>query len=335
MRSFPRPIVVASRCLGFAACRYNGLVIADPFVAQLAPHVEYITPCPEVDLGLGVPREPIRVVKVGGELRLVQPATGRDITQAMRDYTETFLSSLGAVDGFILKTRSPSCGIKEVKVYPGMGKVQAIGHARGFFGGAIWERFPHLAVEDEGRLNNWRIREHFLARIFTLAAFRAVKAAGTMQALVRFQAENKLLLLSYHQEEMRALGRIVANHERRPLAAVLADYERHLRLALARPPRCTSAINVLMHALGYFSSKLTTQEKQFFLDTLERFRRGQVPLSVPNHLMRAWIVRFGEEYLAQQTFFAPYPDGLIESAQMPGPCNARDYWQREGTHDSA
>jgi len=335
MRTFARPVIVASRCLGFAPCRYNGLVIADPFVAQLAPHVEYVTPCPEVDLGLGVPRDPIRVVKMAGELRLVQPATGRDITQAMRQYVETFLASLGEVDGFILKTRSPSCGIKEVKVYPGPGKVQAIGHTRGFFGGAIWERFPHLAVEDEGRLNNWRIREHFLTRIFTLAAFRAVKAEATMQALVRFQAENKLLLMSYHQEEMRLLGKIVANHEKLPLATVLAEYQRHLWAALARPPRCASAINVLMHALGYFSAQLTSQEKQFFLETLERFRQGQVPLSVPNHLMRSWIVRFQEKYLAQQTFFAPYPDGLIESAQMPAPCTGRDYWKQDGTDDPA
>ncbi len=317
MRTFARPIIVASRCLGFAPCRYNGLIIADPFVARLAPHVEYITPCPEVDLGLGVPRDPIRVVQVGGELRLLQPATGRDLTQDMRAYTEAFLASLGEVDGFILKTRSPSCGIKEVKLYPGPDTVQPIGHTRGFFGGAIGERFSHLAVEDEGRLNNWRIREHFLTRVFTLAAFRAVKAAATMPSLVRFQAENKLLLLSYHQEEMRVLGRIVANHERLPLAAVLADYERHLWAALAHPPRRASAINVLMHALGYFSARLSQQEKAFFLETLERFRQGQVPLSMPKQLVRAWSARFGEDYLAQQTFFAPYPDGLANWPRCP------------------
>ena len=307
-----KPIVVVSKCLGFAHCRYNGLVISDDFVDALQDHVEFHPICPEVEIELGVPRDPVRIVSVDGERKLLQPATGADLTDKMAGFVDRFLAALPEVDGFILKCRSPSCGLKDVKAYPEIAKSNVIVKGSGIFGAGVLARFSHLAVEDEGRLKNFRIREHFLTRLFTMARFRSVKALNAMKELVRFQSENKLLLMAYNQQKMRSLGRIVANHEKRPFQEVAADYEEHLSQAFSRTPRYTSNINVLMHAMGYFSDELTADEKAFFLDSLERYRSGRIPLSVNIGLVKSWVVRFQEEYLLQQTFLEPYPEDLVE-----------------------
>ncbi|UCF06413.1 MAG: DUF1722 domain-containing protein [bacterium] len=311
-RTFEKPRVVVSRCLEFESCRYNGLMISSDVVKGLVPFVEFLPVCPEVEIGLGVPRPPIRVIRKGQGLRLVQPETKRDITIAMVRFAGEFLDSVGEVDGFILKSRSPSCGIKEVKVYPGPEAVSPAAKKSGFFGAAVIERFFFLPIEDEGRLTNFTIRENFLTRIFTFAAFRRVKASMRMRDLVAFQAENKFLLMAYNQKELRELGRIVANLDKKPIADVLYSYEDHLRSAFARAPRFTSNINVLMHALGFFSDELLAGEKAFFLDALEQYRTGRIPLSAVTAITRSWIVRFSTDYLVNQTFFEPYPAELVK-----------------------
>jgi len=311
MNEYPKPRIVVSKCIGFDQCRWNGQMASSDVVALLRPYVEFLPICPEVEIGLGVPRESVRVVDVEGQSRLWQPATQRDYTDAMTSFADAYLSHLAEIDGFILKSRSPSCGIKDVRIYPNSDKGMASSKGAGLFGQAVLARFGHLPVEDEGRLTNFALREHFLTRVFALAAFRQVKAEGTMRALVRYQAENKLLLMAYNQREMNALGKIVANHAGAPVAQVYADYEARLHLALARAPRHTAAINVLMHALGYFDA-LSAAEKAFFLARLEDYRAGKLPLSAPNSIARAWIIRFGSNYLASQTFFAPYPEDLAQ-----------------------
>lgn len=312
MREFVKPIVVVSKCLGFANCRYNGVTIPDDLVEKLKDHVDYNTVCPEVEVGLGVPRNPVRVVSVKGELRLIQPATKADFTDKMIDFTEHFLESLKEVDGFILKYRSPSCGIKDVKVYQSIEKGPAKMKGAGFFGGRALERFSGLAVEDEGRLKNFKIREHFLTRLFSLADFRRVKRSGSMGELVRFHAANKFLLMAYNQKELRILGRIVANQNKKPLSEVLTSYGEHFERALSRTVKYTSNINVLMHALGGFSRELVSREKAYFLETLERYRNGKIPLSAALGIMRAWAVRFETGYLMKQSYFSPYPEELVE-----------------------
>ena len=217
MRIFPKPNVVISRCITFAPVRYNGQLIPDLFVEKLKPFVNFIPVCPEVEIGLGVPREPVRIVLVNGERRLIQPATGSDFTKRMEDFAESFLSSLGDVDGFILKRGSPSSGLRNVKIYATVEKSAPVGKGPGVFGGAVLERFPSLAVEDELRLINIKIREHFLTRIFTFAGFREIKKSGKMKDLVRFQSENKYLFTAYNQKELRCLGKIVANQAGTPL----------------------------------------------------------------------------------------------------------------------
>ena len=304
--------MVVSKCLEFAPCRYNGVMVSDEFVRRMKGHVTFCAVCPEVEIGLGCPRETIRVVQVNGRPRLLQPATSRDLTEAMQTFAATFLGVLGETDGFILKSRSPSCGIKDVKVYGGPHHDMPQGVGTGFFGGAVLERFPLAAVEDEGRLRNFTIREHFLTRMYTQMAFRRIGAAGAVKDLVRFQQDNKWLLMAYNQTEMRAMGAIVANRKGETPAAMFEAYGRRLAHALAKPPRFTSIINVLMHALGYVSEGLTAPEKAFFLDTLEKYRAGAVPLSVATALLKSWGLRFQAPYLLEQTFLEPYPEALVE-----------------------
>jgi uncharacterized protein YbgA (DUF1722 family)/uncharacterized protein YbbK (DUF523 family) len=307
-----RPRLLFSRCLGFERCRYNGEVINDEFVAKLVGLVDTVTVCPETAIGLGVPRDPIRIVRVADQKQLVQPATGREFSREMTEFTEEFLDALGPVDGFVLKSRSPSCGTRDVKTYNAEGNLLPSAVRQGFFGGAVMNRHTALPVEDEGRLRNFTIREHFLARVWAMAEFRRLAQEPSMGGLVAFHARHKLLLMAYNQDELHRLGRVVANAEKRPVENVFGLYAEGLGRAMAHPAKYTAAINVLMHALGYFKDGLNKAEKADFLDQLEGFRRGKLPLSVPVGLLRSWIARFGEEYLAQQSFLQPYPVELVE-----------------------
>jgi len=311
VRNFPKPRVVLSKCIEFEACRYNGAMIPSEAVKLLMPHVEFIPVCPEVEIGLGVPRHPIRIIRQDDDLRLVQPDTGKDLTEDMTAFVDKYLDGVKDVDGFVLKFRSPSCGMKDAKIHSGMEKSASSTRGSGFFGGPVIERFGGLAIEDEGRLKNFRIREHFLAKLFTLAAFRHVAARGKMRDLVEFQTDNKLLLMSYSQKHLRTLGRLVANPEKRPVEEVMKEYRAGLEAAIATAPKCSSCINVLMHAMGYFSKQLTSKEKAFFLDSLTDFREQRIPLSVPVGILKSYIVRFDEPYLDRQTFFEPYPEAMI------------------------
>lgn len=307
-----RPRVVFSRCLGFDHCRYNGGIISEPMVEQLKPFVDAVTVCPEVEIGLGIPRQPIRLVGDEESPRLVQPETGLDVTEKMRAFAGQFVGEIEEPDGFILKYASPSCGPREVKLYVNEKRGAASTKTSGMFGGAAAEEFPHCAIEDEGRLKSFDIRQHFLTRLFAMARFRQACASGKMRDLVTFHSRHKLLLMAYNQTKMRELGRIVANPDRRTVAEVVADYADGLHMALVKAPRRTSAVNVLMHGFGYISDELQSSEKAFFFDSLEQYRNRRVPLSVPTSIVRSWIVRFDVKYLADQFYFEPFPLGLVE-----------------------
>jgi len=338
LREFAKPRVVVSRCIEFDHCRYNGQMIASDFVASLAPYVEYLPVCPEVEIGLGVPRDSVRLVTSSGRgaegggdgvanISLIQPTTGRDVTADMKTFASGYLDSVGDVDGFILKASSPSCGIKNTKVYPTAGKSAALSRSEsGLFGGAVLARYPELSVEDEGRLRNPRIKEHFLSKLFTLARFREAKRSGSMKELVGFQTENKMLLMAYHQAETRALGKIVANHDHRPFSEVAASYELHLRRALCRPRRYTSNINVLMHILGHFSDRISEGERKLFLENIQRYRDGKITICPNTTILKSWIARFDDDYLSSQTFFEPYPQDLMEVDPVVSH-RGRDLWR--------
>lgn len=308
----PKPRIVVSRCLGFAHCRYNGDVIRDDFVKNLSPFVEYITVCPEVEIGLGVPRKPIRLIKEDGKFELYQTATDKLFTQEMQEYNDRVLDTLEDIDGFILKGRSPSCGIKDVKVYNGRGKAPVLGKDAGVFGGAVLEKFPHLPVDEEGRLTNLKIREHFLTKLYTMKRFKKIEKEGAMKDLVGFHADNKYLLIAYNQNKGKELGNIVANHRKLSFEEVVKNYKEGLSQALTETPKYTNYINSLMHMFGYFSSELNYEEKQFILDSFVKYKNDKVHLSVPVNLLKGYVLRFKDKNLINQTIWEPFPDELLD-----------------------
>ncbi|MBN2899081.1 MAG: DUF1722 domain-containing protein, partial [Clostridia bacterium] len=253
-----------SKCIEHDACRYDGSMIASRFVKDLSPYVTFVPVCPEVAIGLTVPREALRIVREEGLQKLVTSLSGSDYTKQMTDFSETYCQSLDfeGFHGVILKSRSPSCGIKDVKTYGKIGKASCLPEkSEGFFGASVMHHHPYLAVEDEGRLLNYGIREHFLTRIFVAARFEEVKTRNTMAALVQFHSENKYLLMAYHQTEQKNLGKVVANHEKLSLASVLSEYEIHLKKALYRPMKKGRNTNMILHIFGYVSKALTPEEK--------------------------------------------------------------------------
>jgi uncharacterized protein YbgA (DUF1722 family)/uncharacterized protein YbbK (DUF523 family) len=327
MREFPKPVVVVSKCITFEPVRWNGQIIASDFVEKLKPYVSFVPVCPEVGIGLGVPRDPIRVVLVNGEKRLLQPATGLDFTEKMENFSESFLNSLDAVDGFILKSGSPSSGFKNVKVYPSIEKVASVGKSPGFFGEAVLQKFPNSAIEDERRLLNPRIKEHFLTKLFTLASFREVKKSGKIRFLVKFQSDNKYLLTAYNQKELRILGKLAANQEKKAFDEISKTYETHLYNALARTPSVGSNKNVMLKIMGYFSNQLSKDEKSFFLSSIDKYKAGRLPVSACLNVLKAWIVRFKQEYLSSQTVLEPYPEQLSELETVYSEVDGKNYWK--------
>jgi uncharacterized protein YbgA (DUF1722 family)/uncharacterized protein YbbK (DUF523 family) len=311
MAEFVKPKVVISKCLGFEACRFNGEVIQDKFISRLRNHVEFVPVCPEVEIGLGTPRPVVRLISSSQGLRMIQPSTGADLSDSMRDFSARFLDSLTHVDGFILTHRSPSCGIGDAKYYAGPEKAAALGKTSGLFADTVIKRFPYLAIKDDARLSNLRIREHYLTRIFAFARLRALRRSVSMHALVRFHSAHKFLLMAHSERKMRELGRIVANAGKRSPRRVLESYTIAFQEALQRLPRTTSQINVLMHALGYFSKGLSSREKHHFLDILGAYRHGRVPLQSVTSVLQSWALRFDSVYLQEQAFFRPFPDSLL------------------------
>jgi len=311
MTGFPRPKIVISKCLGFEACRFNGETIRDTFVSRLGPYVDFHTVCPEVEIGLGTPRPAVRLVTSPQGMRMIQPSSGADLSDSMRRFSSEFLDSLKEIDGFVLTHRSPSCGIGDAKYYAGPEKGAAIGKTSGLFAEAVVRRFSHLAIEDDGRLLNLRIREHFLTRIFAFAKLRALRHSISMRAIVQFHAAHKYILLSYSEKKMRQLGNIVANPGKESPRRILDLYAAAFHEALAEPPKTAPQINVLMHALGYFSKELSSREKRHFLDALESYRHGRVPVLSISNILWSWALRFDRAYLLEQAYFRPFPEGLM------------------------
>jgi uncharacterized protein YbgA (DUF1722 family) len=186
-------------------------------------------------------------------------------------------------------------------------------------------RFKDLAVEDEARLKNLRIGEHFLTKLFTLAEYRQMDIGRGMSALVDFHSRNKLLLMYYSQKELRTMGPLVGNHEGLGVDEVVEKYRTHLQAAMARPPGCNSGINVLLHAFGYVSSELNAEEKAEFLDVLQKYKDGKLPITVAVGMIRTWIARFDQEYLRHQTFLQRYPDEFLDVMSNDA-CVGRDLW---------
>ena len=307
---FPRPKILVSRCLGFAACRYDGQILKNTFVEQLQDHIDLITVCPETDCGLGIPRPPIRLCDSEQGLVVYQPATGRVVTDRLQATIDGILREHPQVDGALLKSKSPSCGLFDTKIYKGIDMPQPLRKGAGLFGEQVLARYSPGAVEDEMRLTNLVLREHFLIKVFTLARYRVLSEQPSMGTLVAFHASHKLLFLAYNQSRFRLAGKIVANHEKRPITEVVDSYRMELAQILDTPMRIPGVINTLYHAFGWISEHLRPEEKQYVINTIEEYRDERLPLQAATRLIEAHALRFGNNYLLSQVFLRPYPRAL-------------------------
>lgn len=310
-----KPKVVISKCLEHDHCRFDGSMISSEVVKAMMPYVEFIPICPEMAIGLGVPRDSIRLIDVDGTNHLIGNKTAIDYTDVMLDYVSQVAKTYNenSIDGFILKSRSPSCGIKDVKLYKTIGKAPCINKSsKGIFGGNIMDALQGISFEDEGRLTNFDIREHFYTAIFTRAQLRLVMKEKSMKALVDFHSKNKYLFMAYSQRQLKVLGKIVANHDQLSINQVMAAYFEQFNKLFGRKPTPGQYTNVLLHVFGYFSDQLSLEEKSHFIDALAEYRHHYIPLSSILVLLKSWVRRFNLTYLKQQTLFEPYPHELIQ-----------------------
>ncbi len=298
-----------SHCLLGENVRYDGQHRRDPFLVEtLGQFVEYVPVCPEVECGLSVPREAMRLVGTVEAPRLLTQRTEVDQTERMTTWAAPRLEALAGEDlcGFIFKAKSPSSGMERVKVYRADGQV--IGYGAGLFARAFMARFPLLPVEEDGRLHDPLLRENFIERIFTLRRYRDVlREGGSVASLMRFHAANKYLIASHSDSACRTLGRLLAETPAGGEAQVAAEYESGLLTALRRLATVRRHCNVLQHIMGYFKKLLSADEKQELLETIEHYREGLVPLVVPVTLLRHYARKYQVDYLLQQTYLQPHP----------------------------
>ncbi|ANC79083.1 DUF523 and DUF1722 domain-containing protein [Fictibacillus nanhaiensis] len=321
MEAFARPRVVVSKCLEFEACRYNGDVIYNDVIKKLMDYVDFVPVCPEVEIGLGTPRETIRIVKKGEDHFLLQPSTQRDVTNEMRTFSDGYLAGIIDTDGFILKTRSPSCGLKEVKVYASTEKGPAIGHSSGLFGGRVAELYSHLAIEEEGRLNNFTIRDRFYTKLFTLAAFRNILPQG-LQAIKSFHEKNQFLFMAYSNPTLKVMNRILKKEQENGEERTIQLYAKAMNKLFNRTARSDSNRKVAYEIFKRFQPHLSVKEIAFFEELLQKYANKKEPFSSVATILKSYAIRFEDSEILGQTFFAPYPEILLEISDSG---KGRDY----------
>jgi len=308
-----RPLVGVSRCLLGHPVRFDGGHKRDAFLVDtLGPFVDFVPVCPEVECGLGVPREALRLVGDPASPRLVTVRSGQDLTERMRAWAEARVDELARLPlcGFVFKFGSPSSGLTRVKVYPEGGGAPSLS-GRGVFAAALTDRLPLLPVEDEGRLNDPGLRENFIERAFVMARWRTLAAEGFSPGrLVDFHTRHKLLVMAHSVEHYRALGRLVAQGAGRNLDELAAAYLAGLMAALRLRATVKKQGNVLAHVMGYFKRVLTADEKRELLEVIDAYTKELVPLVVPVTLLNHYVRKFGESYLAGQWYLRPHPAEL-------------------------
>ena len=301
-----------SSCLLGEHVRFDGGHKRDPFLVEtFGRYVEWVRVCPEVEAGLGVPRESMRLRKFEDELRLVTTKTGIDHTAAMNRYAARRVAGLAAHElcGYVLKKNSPSCGMERVKIYGCSGPVAS---GRGLFAEALLQAFPHLPVEEEGRLNDPRLRENFVERVFAYHRLRSLFGGRwTIGRLVAFHTAHKLQLMAHSPRVYSELGRMVAGAKGLARQALRASYEAQFMSALEVMATPKRHVNVLQHILGYFTDRLDSAARHELVDLIADYGRGILPLVVPLTLVRHYVRQFAIAYLQAQTYLEPHPKELM------------------------
>jgi uncharacterized protein YbgA (DUF1722 family)/uncharacterized protein YbbK (DUF523 family) len=300
-----------SACLLGKRVRFDGGHKRDAFLVEtFGRWVEWVPLCPEVEVGMGVPRPAVRLVKSDAGLRLVEGNSGRDWTAPMLAYARRKVEELRPLQlsGFVLKKDSPSCGMERVKVY-GSGMPRKEG--RGLFAQVLMEAFPLLPVEEEGRLCDPRLRENFVERVFAFHRLQSLQAAWSLGNLVAFHTAHKFQLLAHSPALHEQLGQLVAQAKNWEKEDLWQRYSQLFMACLATPATRPRHVNVLQHMAGYFKKRLAPKEKAELLGLIRDYGKGLVPLVVPVSLLRYLVRVLGEPYLAGQTYLEPHPKELM------------------------
>jgi len=302
-----------SSCLLGHKVRYDGGHKKDPLITgALSSFLTFVPVCPEVEVGMSVPRPPIRLVRRGAEIRLVDPKRGLDHSESMRRWSEVRIRDLEKLDlsGYILKKDSPSCGMEGVKVYSENGA--GIREGVGLFARELLRRFPLLPVEEEGRLNDPALRENFVERVFAYRRLRALfSARWALGDLVRFHAAEKLLLLAHEPRSVRSLGRLLGLAKKLPRWELESSYGEMYMKALRVLATKGKNSKVLFHMARYFKDRLGPVEKKELVQTISAYRRGLLPLVVPMTLLRHYLRTLGSPHLEGQAYLDPHPKELL------------------------
>ncbi len=298
-----------SSCLLGNAVRYDGGHKRDRFLTDtLGRYVDFVAVCPEVEIGLGIPREAMRLVGELAHPRLLTIRSRIDHTERMTEWAKKKVKELEKEDlcGFIFKSDSPSSGLERVKVYDPNGV--PVKKGVGLFARVFIEHFPLLPVEDEGRLHDPLLRENFIESIFVWKRWREMGEQNRSKGgLVDFHSRHKLLIMAHSPKYYQALGQWVAQGKGVSLDDLLLQYQELLSSALRQKPTNKKNANVLQHILGYFKKDLSADEKQEALEVIENYALGLVPLIVPVTLLNHYIRKYHQPYLRDQYYLNPHP----------------------------
>lgn len=308
------PRIGVSSCLLGEKVRYDGGHKRDDFITDtLAPFVEFVPVCPEVEVGMGTPREPVRLVALADRVHMLGVNSGTDHTASMERYAARRAAALSReeLSGYILKSDSPSCGMEHVRLHPpGGGVPDKTG--TGLFAAALRQRMPLLPVEEEGRLRDPWLRENFIERLFAYRRVRALFAARwSANQVVRFHSSEKLLLMAHDRRAYEALGRLVAHVNDIPRADFAAQYQTLYMGALAKIARPSRHGHILLHIAGYFKKLLGEDDRAELRALIADYQARLVPLIAPITLLRHYLRRHDIEYLKSQTYLQPHPSELM------------------------
>lgn len=305
-----RPLVGISTCLLGENVRYDGGHKLDRYLRDiLGRHVNFVPVCPEVECGMGVPREAVRLVSTNHGIRLVTRETNVDMTDRMRSWMAGRIKELSALPlcGFIFKSRSPSSGLMRIKVYTDKG---VRNDGTGIFAKGVTERFPYLPVEDDGRLNDDKLRENFIERVFVMHRWHELLARGrSLSALLQFHADHKYLIMAHDPSALKRLGTGLAQGKGN--RRIHDEYLATLAPALARIATPRKNTNVLLHIMGYFKKDLSPDEKAELLEIIGNYHEGILPLIVPVTMLNHYVRKYRPEYLTRQVYLNPHPGELL------------------------
>lgn len=301
-----------SACLTGQKVRYNGGHKQSRYCLDvLQDCFEFKTFCPEVAAGLGIPREPIRLVGLPDELprALGTNDPSLDTTDDLLAVGTEFARQNRDLRGFILMKGSPSCGMERVKVYHPNGMPNTAD--QGLFVRALRQTNPELPLEEEARMNDAVLRENFIARVFAYDDWKtSIEPDPSYHAIIQFHSRQKYLLMAHHYEGYRELGRYLADAHQQPLPEVMQHYISRFMHHMSHKATRKTHTNVLMHILGYLKKEIDSECKQELLDAIEQYRQEHVHLVVPLALLKHYVKRFGSDYIRSQTYLNPHPHEL-------------------------